>query len=229
MVLPHRPAVLAAKMLSTIDVLSGGRLTVGIGAGWLKEEFDAIGAPDFAERGGVSDEYIEAFRALWTQEAPAYSGKHVQFANIDFSPKPVQKPAPPIWIGGESGPAMRRAARLGDGWYPIGVNPQHPLDSLPRFRKAVARLRKLTEEAGRDAGAVALAYRVQRFGPALAPLADDGERRLFAGTPAEIVADLVALRSEGVGHVDVGFEGATIEVFLAAMENFKRSIIDVTI
>ena len=143
-------SVMTAKMLSTIDVLSGGRLTVGIGAGWLKEEFEAIDAPDFAQRGKVTDEYIDAFIELWTKDAPRFKGKHVSFDNIVFAHKPVQKPHPPIWVGGESGPALRRTARIGDAWYPIGTNPANPLDSLVRFKAQVARLRKMTAEAGRD-------------------------------------------------------------------------------
>jgi len=223
MVVPHRPAVLAAKMLATIDILSGGRLTVGVGAGWLKEEFDALGVPPFAERGLVTDEYIAAFRTLWTEEVPAFSGRYVQFSNIDFAPKPIHMP--PIWIGGESGPALRRAARLGDGWYPIGINPQHPLNSLKLYRAAVARLRKLTEEAGRDPASVALAYRVNRFGPELEALADDGERRLFSGTADQIVADLNDLQELGVSHVDFGFAGDTTEELIATMQACAASII----
>src|SRR5271166_5841490 len=92
MVVPHRPAVLAAKMLATIDVLSGGRLVVGIGAGWLEAEFDAVVGPPFAERGRVTDEYLRAFRALWTEEAPRCDGEWVKFGDIQFEPKPVQRP-----------------------------------------------------------------------------------------------------------------------------------------
>ena len=151
MVVPHRPAVLTAKMLSTIDVLSGGRLVLGIGAGWMKEEFEAIQAPDFAERGKVTDEYIKAFIELWTKPNPKFAGKYVRFDNILMDPKPVQKPHPPIWVGGESGPALRRTAQLGDAWYPIGTNPANPLDSLTRFKTQVARLRKMTA-GGRPQG-----------------------------------------------------------------------------
>jgi probable F420-dependent oxidoreductase len=142
MVAPHRPAVLTAKMLATIDVMSGGRLIVGVGAGWLEEEFAAIGAPPFAERGATTDEYLMAFRELWTKDKPRFDGRFVKFAGILFAPKPVQKRCPALWVGGESGPAMRRAARLGDGWYPIGVNPRHRLDTMARYRAAVERLRK---------------------------------------------------------------------------------------
>src|SRR5437764_13404363 len=182
MVVPHRPAVLAAKILSTIDVMSGGRVIVGVGAGWLEEEFEALGAPAFAERGKVTDEYLQAFRALWTQEQPRFEGRFVKFANISFAPKPAQKPHPPLWVGGESGPALRRAARLGDGWYPIGTNPQHPLNTRARLSAGIDRLRKLVEEAGRDPTSVVVAYRVQRYGPQVAATADNGERQLFSGS-----------------------------------------------
>src|ERR1700693_143838 len=100
MVVPHRPAVLTAKMLSTIDVLSGGRLIVGVGAGWLEEEFEALGAPAFAERGKVTDEYLQAFRELWTRPEPRVEGRFVKFAGIAFAPTPVHKPHPPLWIRG---------------------------------------------------------------------------------------------------------------------------------
>src|SRR5256885_13311930 len=134
MVVPHRPAVLTAKILSTIDVLSGGRLTLGIGAGWMREEFEAIDAPDFDARGTVTDEYLRAFVELWTKDAPKFDGKHVRFSNIGFDPKPVQKPHPPIWVGGESGPALRRTARVREDLDSIGDNPQNPLRRPPRLK-----------------------------------------------------------------------------------------------
>jgi len=110
MVIPHRPAVLAAKQLATIDVLSSGRVTLGIGAGWMKEEFEALGVPPFAERGKVTDEYIAAFRELWTKDKPRFKGAYVDFDKITFAPKPAQKAGIPIWVGGESGPALRRSS-----------------------------------------------------------------------------------------------------------------------
>src|SRR5262245_26106439 len=214
MVVPHRPAVLTAKILSTIDVLSGGRLTLGIGAGWMREEFEAIDAPDFDARGTVTDEYVRAFVELWTRDAPKFDGKHVRFSNIGFEPKPVQKPHPPIWVGGESGPALRRTARIGDAWYPIGTNPQNPLDSLTRFKTQVARLRKMTAEAGRDLKAVALTLRCTVFGENAPAKADDGERRLFSGKPADIAGDIKALHDAGVGCLDFGFAGSTVDAML---------------
>ena len=225
MVVPHRPAVLTAKILATIDVLSGGRLTVGIGAGWLEEEFLALGAPPFADRGAATDEYLQAFRELWTKPVPQFDGRFVKFADITFAPKPVQKPHPPLWVGGESGPALRRAATLCDGWYPIGSNPAHRLDSLARFRAAAERLRKLTREAGRDPSSVALAYRVNRHGTQVPAKADDGEKYLFSGTTAEIVADLRAMRDLGVAAVDFSFPGPTVDAVVAALRQFHEEVV----
>jgi probable F420-dependent oxidoreductase len=224
-VVPHRPAVLTAKILSTIDALSGGRLTLGIGAGWMREEFEAIDAPDFDARGTVTDEYVRAFVELWTKDAPKFDGKHVRFANIGFDPKPVQKPHPPIWVGGESGPALRRAARIGDAWYPIGTNPQNPLDSLTRFKAQAARLGKMTAEAGRDPKAVGLSLRVTVFGETAPALASDGEHRLFAGPPALVAADIRALRDMGIGSLDFGFGGSTADEVLAGMQKFRAEVL----
>jgi probable F420-dependent oxidoreductase len=225
MVVPHRPAVLAAKQLATIDVLSGGRVTLGIGAGWMKEEFEALGAPDFAQRGKVTDEYIAAFRALWTKEHPSFAGDHVKFDNVTFAPKPVQKGGIPIWVGGESGPALRRTAKLGDAWYPIGSNPTFPLDSLARFRAAVERLRQLTGEAGRDPKSVGLVFRFPKYGSSLPDKAGDGERRLFSGTSADIAKDMKDLAAIGVSAIDLSFGGNTAAEMLAEMKRFQGEVI----
>jgi probable F420-dependent oxidoreductase len=225
MVVPHRPAVLAAKMLATIDVLSGGRLTVGIGAGWLDKEFAAVVTTPFAERGAVTDEYIRAFRTLWTEERPHFDGRWVRFDGILFAPKPVQNPHPPIWVGGESGPALRRAARFGDAWYPIGSNTKHLLDTLPRLSAGIARLKRLTVEAGRDPASVGLCYRVKRYGAAVPAQASDGERRLFSGSNADIIADFRALRALGIGAIDIDFERPEAAAALAEMRRFHEEII----
>jgi probable F420-dependent oxidoreductase len=224
MVVPHRPALLTAKILSTIDVLSGGRLTLGIGAGWLREEFEALQVPDFAARGKVTDEYLLAARELWTAPRPRFAGEYVRFDNITFEPKPVQPGGPPIWVGGESGPALRRTARLGDGWYPIGTNPSFPLESLARYRAGVAKLHDLVEKEGRDPARIALAYRVQRYGPEVPQTAGDGERRLFSGALAQIADDLKALRDMGVAGVDFSFPGDTTEEVLASMRSFRDDV-----
>jgi probable F420-dependent oxidoreductase len=115
-ILPQRNPVVLAKELASVDVLSRGRLIAGVAAGYLKQEFDAIGAP-FETRGARTDEFIDVLRALWTEQKPAFDGPTVRFSGIDAQPRPVQKPHPPIVVGGTSPPALRRAVTRGNGWY----------------------------------------------------------------------------------------------------------------
>jgi probable F420-dependent oxidoreductase len=224
MVVPHRPAVLAAKQLASIDILSGGRLTVGIGAGWMREEFEALQTEPFEERGAVTDEYLLAFKELWTKDDPRFEGKYARFGNIDFSPKPVQRPHPPIWVGGESGPAMRRTARLGDAWYPIQANPAFPMDSLKRLAAGIEKLQGLVRKAGRDPKDVGVVVRVQATGEGVPATAGDGERRMWSGGAAEIIQDIRDLKALGVRSLDFGFPGRTPEEVLAAMRRFADTV-----
>ena len=226
LVVPHRPAVLAAKMLATLDVLSGGRLVVGIGAGWLKSEFDAVVTTPFPERGKVTDEYIDAFRLLWTEHSPRFDGRYTKIDGIVLEPKPVQKPHPPIWVGGEGPAALRRAARIGNAWYPIGSNNQHLLDTLPRLKAGIAKLRKATTDAGRDPQSVEVAVREKRYGAAVPAKASDGERRLFSGSEADLIGDLRALKEMGVTAIDIDFGRPTADAVLAEMNRFRKAVID---
>jgi probable F420-dependent oxidoreductase len=223
MVVPHRPAVLTAKILATIDYLSKGRLTLGIGAGWCKEEFEAIGAPPFDDRGHVTDEWMMACKELWSKDDPKFDGKYVKFSDVVFTPKPVQKSIP-IWIGGESGPAMRRTAKYGDAWYPIGTNPQFPMDTLTRFKAGVAKLRDLTSKAGRAPSAVGLAYRVSSNPEAQPKGTVDGERKLFTGGAADYAGDIRALIDVGVGSFDFGLFGPTLAATIDNMRRFKDEV-----
>jgi probable F420-dependent oxidoreductase len=224
MVVPHRPAVLTAKILATIDDLSKGRLTLGIGAGWCKEEFEAIGAPPFEDRGHVTDEWMMACKELWAKDEPKFDGKYVKFSEVVFTPKPVQKSIP-IWVGGESGPAMRRTAKYGDAWYPIGTNPQFPMDTLTRFKAGAAKLRDLTSKAGRNPSAVALAYRVSSNPEAQPKGTVDGERKLFTGSAADFAGDIRALSDAGVTSFDFGMFGPTLAATIDNMRRFKDDVV----
>ncbi len=133
LVLPLRNPVVLAKQVATVDFLSSGRLLFGVGIGHAEREFEAIGVP-FARRGARSDEYLEAMRELWTADRPVFDGEFISFANIAFEPKPVQKPHPPVLIGGNSKPAMRRAAKYGDGWLPWLVKRADLPDCLDYLR-----------------------------------------------------------------------------------------------
>jgi len=215
MVVPHRPAVLTAKMLATIDYLSKGRLTLGIGAGWCKEEFEAIGAPAFENRGHITDEWMMACKELWSNDDPKFDGKYVKFSDVVFTPKPVQKSIP-IWVGGESGPALRRTAKYADAWYPIGTNPQ--------FKAGAAKLRDLTVKAGRDPKAVGLVYRVSSHPAAQPKGAVNGERKLFTGGTADYAGDIRALSDLGVTSFDFGMFGPTLAATLDNMRRFKDEV-----
>jgi probable F420-dependent oxidoreductase len=225
LVVPHRPAVLTAKMLATIDVLANGRLIVGVGAGWMKEEFALLGAP-FEDRGKVTDEYLDAFRELWTKDAPSYGGKHVSFTDVLFYPKPLQKPHPPIWVGGESAGALRRAAKVGDAWYPGNNSQTKPLDTPARLGAGIAEVKRMAEAAGRDPTALGVALLVQDFFEWGQHKTQDGTaRRMFTGTSADMVGDASALETLGVGHVALRLGGASAAEAVERIDRFGREVI----
>jgi probable F420-dependent oxidoreductase len=224
MVLPHRPPVLTAKMLATIDVLSNGRLIVGCGVGWMREEFEAIGAPSYDERGAVGDEYIRAFKELWTSDNPAFEGKYCRFANVAFAPKPVQKPHPPIWTGGESPAALRRAGRLANAWYPIGSNPRFPVGTPAQFAEYAARVKRYAKEAGRDPSSLDFAYSANWYNDQQAQTLPDGQRRPLTGTPQQIADDIKHYEELGVRHMLVNLQGETQAQTLERMQRFADRI-----
>jgi len=225
MVVPHRPAVFTAKALATIDVLSRGRATVGCGVGWMDEEFKAIGAPAFSERGKVTDEYLRAFKILWTEDDPRFEGQYVRFSDVAFLPKPVQRPHPPLWIGGESPAALRRVVALGDAWYPIGSNPQFPLDTVERYQKALGALKDEANRAGRDPATIELAYWANWYKEDRTATADDGQRQLFTGSDAEVARDIDAFRTLGVHHLLFNFARSTLADSLMALERFAAKVL----
>jgi probable F420-dependent oxidoreductase len=218
MILPHRNPVVTAKMLATIDVLSRGRVTVGVGVGWLREEFLALGAPDFDRRGAVSDEYLRIFKALWTQDPVSYRGAFYRFDSVRCLPHPVQKPHPPIWVGGHSKVALRRVARLGDGWHPVGANPAVPLRPA-ELRASLDELYRLTEAEKRDPSKLTISYK--------APLYDTGqgvdggaERRPFSGSQQEITDDIATYARLGVSELIFDFRSESLAQSLERMERF---------
>jgi probable F420-dependent oxidoreductase len=144
-ILPQRNPVVLAKEMASVDVLSGGRLIFGVGAGYLRSEFDAVGAV-FEERGARTSEYIETIRALWTQEKPRFEGRFFSFDEIDAQPRPVQKPHPPIVVGGMSPPALRRAARQGNGWYGFALDLATTTRCVVGLREAQQRVERPAEQ-----------------------------------------------------------------------------------
>ena len=224
MVLPHRNPILAAKVLATVDLLSGGRLTVGCGVGWMREEFEVLETPPYEERGLVGDEYIRAFVELWTSDSPEFEGKHVKFSDVTFAPKPVQQPHPPIWIGGESPPALRRVGRLGDAWYPIGSNPKFTIRTPAQYAEAVGRIHSHAEKAGRNPDGIDLAYSVAGTAVPSSSVAPT-ERPPFTGAPSEVAADIAAFRDVGVRHMRIGLEADCLSEMLDNLESFAADVI----
>ena len=208
MVIPHRHPLQVAKALATIDQLTGGRVTLGCGTGWMEEEFKALNTDPFEERGRVTDEYIRVMKNVWTEDAPEFTGNYVAYPPLYFRPKPVQKPHPPIWIGGESVAALRRTVALGDAWYPIATNPRFPLDTLARFKARVARLREMAEQAGRDPATIELNYAAGSYS---VDKTAEGDRRLFTGGADAMAEDIEALAERGVQHLFFSYSARTAE------------------
>src|SRR5215510_15491956 len=150
-ILGHRHPVFMAKMLTSIDALSNGRLIVGVGVGWWKEELEILGVP-FHARGRHGDEILRAFKALWTEDNPRLDGEFFRFRDLGFAPKPVQKPHPPIWVGGDSAGAFRRVVTLGDGWHATSKTPAE-------MRERIGRLRAAAEAARRSFDSIELSLR----------------------------------------------------------------------
>lgn len=226
MVVPHRNPVFTAKALATIDVLSQGRVTVGCGAGWMDEEFKAIGGiPPFAERGKVTNEYLRIFKTLWTEENPQFTGDYAQISDVSFLPKPVQKPHPPLWIGGESPAALRRVAALGDAWYPIGSNPNFPLNTVKRYKAALEQLRGEAVKVRRDSSQIDLAYWANWYKEGETRTVDTGERHLFTGEDEQVAQDIRDLEACGVNHLLFNFVRATLDESLAAIERFAGRVL----
>jgi probable F420-dependent oxidoreductase len=223
-VVPYRGAVHTAKIAATIDVLSQGRMVLGVGAGWLKEEFEALNSPPFEERGRVTDEYLQALKILCSEDDPHFEGQHVRFANLSFLPKPVQKPHPPIWVGGESAPALRRAVRYGDTWFPIGNNPRHPLDTVARLAAGRQRLHETAEQNGRDPNSIGLAFYAGWFDETKTLQVADGQRHILTGNPAQVAEDIDALGELGVRDLVLNLQRDTLEQSLASMQHFADKI-----
>jgi probable F420-dependent oxidoreductase len=226
LVVPYRNPVVTAKQLATMDAMSGGRLIVGVGVGWWPEEFEAVAAPPFTERGAVTDEYINLMKALWTQSDPRFDGKYYRIGGVTMFPKPAQKPHPPIWVGGHTEPALRRTAVLGDAWHPIGL--RGPAGLAPEeLAEKLARIRTLARAAGRDPSAIRVAFR----GPidlwptrGRPPAGPTGEDRLLAGPPAKVVSDLRAYEAAGANTVIFDFPRPDPAAMVALMRRVAREV-----
>lgn len=187
-ILPYRNPILLAKVVATLDQLSGGRVTLGVGVGSLEREYAFLGVP-FAQRGAICDEYICALKEIWTSEQPQFRGRFCSFGPLTFSPKPVQKPHPPIWVAGDSQQAMKRAVEFGDAWQP-------ELD-LPQMETAARHFFDLSAENGRLPPPLLTvgSRRIQVTDTDASP-----ERQPLQGSPEQVAADVQRYIELGVRH-----------------------------
>ena len=221
LVLPYRNPVLTAKMAASLDVLSAGRLTLGVGAGWLKEEFEALNSPAFEARGAVTDEWIAIFKQLWSRSPASFDGRFYRFSEIRCEPFPVQQPHPPIWIGGHTRAALRRTARYGDGWHPVGAVAASPLPPQ-EMRTHLDALKRLTEAEGRDFSALTISYKAALYDVGIP--SPDGSRRPFSGCPAEIADDIRTFAEIGVHELIFDFRGQSTAESVKRLQLFASEI-----
>jgi probable F420-dependent oxidoreductase len=189
-IVPYRHPLETARMVASVDRLSGGRLILGIGVGWAKQEFDVLGVP-FDRRGAITDDYLAAMKTAWTQDVASYEGRFVSFRAVHTTPRPSRAPHPPIWVGGASDAALRRAVRHGDGWHPIRIRVDWLRD------KGLPRLREIAEAEGRPVPALCPRIRL-RLTPSPLP---DGQRVAGEGHLDQVRADLEALQDLGASYL----------------------------
>jgi probable F420-dependent oxidoreductase len=193
-----------AKMLTTIDALSRGRLICGVGVGWWKEEMTILGAP-FHQRGRQADEILRVWKALWTSDRPRFKGEFYELDDIGFAPKPVQKPHPPIWVGGDSPGAFRRVATLGDGWHATSKSPQE-------MEKSLEGLRAAADAAARSMSSIELSVRVSL------------KQASLREEQQAIVDQLAGYKRLGLTHVVLDFRRATLTEMLDALDVLATEI-----
>jgi probable F420-dependent oxidoreductase len=227
LVVPYRNPVVTAKQVAVLDVLSNGRTFLGCGAGWWPEEFEALQAPPFAERGAVTDEYLRVMVELWTKDAPSFDGKYYRIRDVTMLPKPTQQPHPPLWIGGHTRPALRRAGELGDAWHPIGLRPPAGLEPDEYAEKA-REVREHAVRAGRDRNAVRLTLRAPlEVWPTPSrrsktpPRTEIGPLR---GTADKVVEDLRAYQRVGVRSFVFDFTDPDPNAAVETMRRFAREV-----
>lgn len=212
-ILPYRSPLPVAKLLASVDVLSGGRLVFGAGVGWMEGEFAALGVP-FRERGSRTDEALELIRAVWTRTEPALETRRHRLDGVVASPLPLQKPRPPIWIGGGSEAAFRRVARHGDGWHATAADPE-------TFRRGAEAVRRLWREARRDgepALSVRLPFWLDRVHRPAADMSHLRGRHAVHGSVRDVVAMLRAYAEAGCAHVALDVSLTTYPAILETID-----------
>ena len=218
-IVPYRHPVVQAKMFASLDQLTNGRVICGVGVGWLEKEFEVLGAP-YAERGPMTDEYIEIFKCLWMERLPHYDGKYHQIDGITFEPKPVQKPSIPIWVGGHTRRAIRRTVDHGDAWHPTRMTPEYVAEMLPY-------LHAYADQQGRDPEGITISLKRALHFTDLG--FEEGGNPLAAGTlvgtSTEVTDDIKRCEDLGIHQVTFDFRTAEIEQCLKVVDHLANAVV----
>jgi probable F420-dependent oxidoreductase len=218
-ILPYRSPIIVAKMLATIDQLSGGRVILGTGAGWMEEEFQALNAP-FTERGDYCDECLRIIRQAWTQDTISMQGKFHRYEDMQPSPRPVQAGGPPIWVGGNSARSRRRVAELGDGWHSSGL---HAAEMAPGCAH-VQELWAKNDRQGTPVFSARIALSIEGVSQEVTSYASRRVRSSICGSEAAVVEQLGAFKELGLEHVVFEMSTQSHDGTLATMEAFMERI-----
>ena len=202
-ILGHRHPVVMAKMLTTIDALSTGRLIVGVGVGWWEEELTILGVP-YKQRGRHADEILKIFKTLWTSDHPTFEGEFFRFDDLGFQPKPVQKPYPPIWVGGNSPGAFRRVVEYGNGWHATFLSPE-------QLQAGLTQLRAAADKAKRSMDTIEISMRVGAKGP-------------IRESRQQLLDLLGAYKRAGLTHVVLDFRRDSLTEMLEALDAVASDI-----
>lgn len=216
LIIPYRNPVLLARMLITIDQFSGGRVILGAGVGWLKEEFEALDTYDFAKRGKVTDEYLEIFKALSAGGEVGYQGETYSFEPVHSVPGSVQRPHPPVLIGGVSDPALRRVAR-NDGWLAVALK----AEQMP---ERIAALKRICDEQGRRFDDLEMVYKIF-INPGEPKEGPFGGREVGSGSQAQIIDDLKGILDAGFQSIVVRYRGDSAAAQTEQMERFVSDVV----
>ena len=217
LVLPFRNAVLNTKMLNTLDVLSGGRLILGVGTGWMPEEFASMGA-SFEDRGDLTDEHLDLFRASGSSMDPTVSGDHVDLKGMRLFPQSIQQPRVPVWIGGNSKRALRRTAEYGDSWHCIRLTPEEIAGQKPLLEEACI-------AAERDAADVGISIRTSVTMGGTETEHDHSEQRgLMSGEPAQIIEDIERYGAAGVDYMVLSVVGNSTQETVENLNRFNTEV-----
>ncbi len=217
LIMPYRNPIVTAKMLATLDQMSGGRAIAGVGSGWNQAEYDALGEP-FRQRGSRTNEYLQLWKACWAPGPTSFSGRYFSFENMHINPKPLQQPHPPIWIGGSGSGSLRRAARFAEVWQPTPT-------ALENLISNKAYLKTLSAQLGNEPPRTRMSFRVNFSN--ITGSSSNGDRPTGQGTPDQVASDMKRYRQEaGLEEFQINFNGCgSLQQLLDSMDVLVAEVI----